>query len=109
MSLNVKRADDFFGVHEIMKDIWLSLQGAGAVIADCTERNPNVFYEIGIAHTLGKPVILITENEDDVPFDVRAIRFIKYSMTPRGMKKFESTLEATLREILSSNSESGWR
>jgi len=41
-------------------------------IADCTGRNPNVFYEIGIAHTLGRNVVMITEA--DVPFDLRHLR-----------------------------------
>ncbi len=101
MSLIISRADDFFTSHEIMKDIWRSLVGTTAVIADCTHRNPNVFYEIGIAHTLGKPLILITQNKDDVPFDLRAIRYIEYKYTRPGMMKFESTLRSTINEILS--------
>jgi hypothetical protein len=44
------------------------------VICDCTGRNPNVFYEIGIAHTLGREVILITQNPEDIPFDLRHLR-----------------------------------
>jgi len=101
MSLDIKRADDFFSSHEIMKDIWRSLLGTTAIIADCTGRNPNVFYEIGIAHTLGKPVILITQNKDDVPFDLKAIRYIEYKYTPPGMKQFENALRSTINKILS--------
>jgi hypothetical protein len=101
MSLVIKRADNFFTTHHIINDIWSSLLGTRAVIADCTDRNPNVFYEIGIAHTIGKPVILITQNEDDVPFDLRPIRYIKYDYTPRGMKQFENTLRSTIEETLS--------
>jgi hypothetical protein len=96
MGISCKRADDFFGASEIIQDIWSAISLCRCVIADCTGRNPNVFYEIGIAHTLGKPVILITQREEDVPFDIRHIRFLKYVYNPRGMKKLESTLESML-------------
>ena len=44
------------------------------LVAELTSRNPNVFYELGIAHALKKPVVLVSATEDDVPFDVRHIR-----------------------------------
>lgn len=97
----IRRGDDFFTSHEIMKDVWKSIVGSRAVIAECTGRNPNVFYEIEIAHAVGRPVILITQDETDVPFDLRAIRYIKYDFTPLGMKEFERTLKATVVEVMS--------
>lgn len=75
--LNPKRADDFFGA-DVIEDIWTAVNTASVVVADVTGRNPNVFYELGIAHTLGKTTVIITQNEDDVPFDIRTRRFIKY-------------------------------
>jgi hypothetical protein len=101
IGLTVARADDFFSAHSVMTDVWSGILFAGAIIADCTGRNPNVFYEIGLAHVLGKPVVLITQSTDDVPFDVRHIRFIQYTFTPRGMADFERTLSETVRSILS--------
>jgi hypothetical protein len=95
--LSCRRADDFFRVGQIMNDIWAAISLADWIIADCTGRNANVFYEMGIAHTLGKRVILITQDEDDVPFDIRHIRFFKYEFTPRGMKKLEEVLVSTLK------------
>ena len=56
LGLTVGRADDFFNVHSVMADVWTAVCRSRAVIADCTTRNPNVFYEIGMAHTVGKPV-----------------------------------------------------
>ena len=94
--LSCRRADDFFRVGQIMHDIWSAVFLSDWIIADCTGRNPNVFYEIGIAHTMGKRVILITQDENDVPFDIRHIRFFKYEFTPRGMKHLENSLTATL-------------
>ena len=85
-----------------MADVWAVVYQSRVVIADCTTRNPNVFYEIGMAHTVGKPVILITQNEDDVPFDLRHIRYITYEYTPPGMVSFEASLTKTIQNIASS-------
>jgi hypothetical protein len=98
--LQVKRADDLFSRDSIMKDIWNAVNRATLCIADCTGRNPNVFYEIGIAHTINKPVILITQNESDVPFDLRHLRYIKYDYTPRGMIAFENQLQTAITNVL---------
>jgi hypothetical protein len=100
LDLSVARGDDFFTTHSVMLDIWSAIYSAKVIIADCTGRNPNVFYEIGLGHVLGKPVILITQNNDDVPFDVRHIRYIQYSYTPRGMQEFEKRLTETIKTIL---------
>lgn len=92
LDLTIKRGDDFFSQNSIMQDIWGAINAADIIIADCTGRNPNVFYELGIAHTLGKRTIMITENEDDIPFDLRHLRYVKYEFTPRGMSNFETDL-----------------
>lgn len=97
--LSVARADDFFTTHEVMNDVWTAIYLSRMVIADCSGRNPNVFYELGIAHTLGKPVVLLTQREDDVPFDIRHRRYIKYEFTPRGMAQLEESLSETLNSI----------
>ena len=100
LELSVGRADDFFTAHSVMADVWTAVYRSRVVIADCTTRNPNVFYEIGMAHTVGKPVILITQHESDVPFDLRHLRYIKYAYTPPGMDAFEESLERTLQDVL---------
>jgi hypothetical protein len=97
LGVSTARADDFFAANSIISDVWNAINHAKVLIADCTTRNVNVFYELGIAHTLGKPVILIAQTKTDIPFDVQHIRTILYDFTPRGMQKFESILEATLR------------
>lgn len=100
LRLSVERADDIFSTRELLTDIWNALVNSFVVIADCTGRNANVFYELGIAHTLGKPVILLTQSEKDVPTDVIRIRYIKYAPTVRGLAKLESNLRRTLRDTL---------
>ena len=74
LGLTVARADEYLTARPIMSDVWAGLCGSGVIVADCTGRNPNVFYEIGVAHAIGKPVVLITENASDVPADLRHIR-----------------------------------
>ena len=96
LDLKTIRADDFFTADSIIDDIWKAINATRLLIADCTGRNPNVFYELGIAHTLGKRVILISQRVEDIPFDVQHLRSIIYDYTPRGMQEFEKRLTATL-------------
>jgi hypothetical protein len=98
LGLTASRVDDFFDVNSVISDIWNAINCAKIIIADCTGRNPNVFYELGIAHTLGKRVILIAQQKEknDIPFDIQHIRALFYEFTPRGMRNFESYLEIWL-------------
>jgi hypothetical protein len=56
-------------------------RSACSVVAELTTKNPNVFYELGLAHALEKPVVLVSSNEGDVPFDLKHIRVIYYDLT----------------------------
>jgi hypothetical protein len=96
LKLRVQRADDIFGAGAIVEDIWRAMFYAKAIVADCTGRNTNVFYEIGMAHALGKRTILISQALADVPFDLRHRRVIEYALTPRGMAEFEETLRSSI-------------
>lgn len=102
--LRCERADDIHGASGIMQSVWESINRARFVIADLTARNSNVFYELGIAHTLGKPVIMITQSMDYVPFDLRHLRCVVYDFKPGRIEKFEATLEKTIRTVMSSSS-----
>ena len=101
LELDCKRADDIFRNTSIIEDIWECINTAKVIIADLTGKNPNVFYEIGMAHTIGKNVVLLTQSIEDVPFDLRHLRHIHYEFTPRGMQTFEQQLKSTLRTVLS--------
>ena len=72
----IARADDFFTTEQVVDEVWTASLKTKLVIADCTGRSPNVFYELGLEHAIGKPTIVITQNHDDVPFDIRAWRYI---------------------------------
>ena len=62
-------------------------------------KNPNVFYEIGIAHTLGKNVIPITQNIDDVPFDLRHHRVLTYLKNNEGLQELKNILKKKIESI----------
>jgi hypothetical protein len=73
------RADaEIFGTGKIMDQIWRGIRAATVLVAELTSKNANVFYELGLAHALEKPVILVSSNQEDVPFDLRHIRVILY-------------------------------
>lgn len=97
--LRCRRADDIWENPAVIQDVVSLIDKSRVVIADCTSRNPNVFYEIGIAHTLGREVILITQNESDVPFDLRHLRYIKYLNNQEGLAKLSEVLQARLEAI----------
>lgn len=73
------RGDEIYAKPQIMDDIWKSIRQCRVVVAELTGRNPNVLYEVGLAHAAGKPIILLTRNEDDVPFDLKALRYRFYN------------------------------
>lgn len=72
------RGDDLFTPTDILEDIWQSINNADFVIADITGRNPNVLYELGIAHALAKPVLILSRNASDIPIDLATRRVIVY-------------------------------
>lgn len=86
------RSDQEWGDHEIMQLIWENINKARFVIADCTGRNPNVFYELGIAHTIGKPVFICTQKRRDIPFDIQHITSVVYSTLPSGIQKLQKAI-----------------
>jgi hypothetical protein len=77
----VRRADDIDleSQQNILSDVVRGIATSDLIVADLTGANPNVFYELGIAHTLRKQTILITQSIDDVPFDLRSYRLLEYS------------------------------
>jgi len=84
----VERADNRHGP-VVTEDIWRGLVESRIILADVTGWNPNVFYEIGIAHTLGKDTILITQPSARLPFDTQGFRHVIYSDNPSGIKLLE--------------------
>ena len=100
------RADDLFRPSTIVNDIWAYTRRARLVLADLTGKNPNVFYELGLAHALAKPAILIAESMDDIPFDLRALRIITYDKNaPKWGEVLRQKVQSAIEEVLKSPAE----
>ena len=98
--LTCRRVDDMTQSTQIMSDLWTLLLSCSVVIADLSDQNPNVFYELGLAHVLGKPVILIVEDVKDVPFDLRHVRTIVYGDSPRSWEQLSKSIVEYVRSEL---------
>lgn len=92
------RGDDIMGPN-ILADIWRAINTCRAFIADVTGANPNVMYELGLAHALKKDVILIAQHETDIPFDLRVYRHVLYTPDRKGIERLIDQLNAYLEEL----------
>jgi hypothetical protein len=101
VKMALQRADNIWERSVIVQDIVSLIDRSRVVICDCTDKNSNVLYEIGIAHTLGREVILITQSGDDIPFDLRHHRYVRYSPTPEGLALLQTEIQARLTTIKS--------
>lgn len=95
----VHRADDVFRPGIILQDIVNSLLDSDLVIAEVTPPNPNVSYELGYAHALEKPTVLLARRGGELPFDISGYRVIFYDDTIGGKSQVETTLDKHLANI----------
>jgi len=100
IGMQCKRGDDIWFNDTIIQDVVDLIDMSKIVICDLTNRNANVFYEAGIAHTLGRDIILITQNSEDVPFDLRHYRHIKYLNNAEGRADLCDTLKQRIGTIV---------
>lgn len=101
LGVQAVRGDDMFTPTDILVDIWKSLNMADFVIADITGRNPNVLYELGIAHTLAKPVLIISKNAGDIPIDLSTRRVILYGQNEESWSEdLELKVTQAISEII---------
>ena len=95
----VQRADDVFRPGIILQDIINGLLDSDLVIAEVTPPNPNVFYELGFAHALDKPTVLLARRGGELPFDISGYRVIFYDDAIGGKPQVETTLDKHLANI----------
>ena len=100
LGVATRRVDDIYGPTKIMDDIFSTIVQSKAVVSDLTGRNPNVLYETGLAHALDRDVVSIVQNDEDVPFDLQHIRFVKYVQNAEGLGKLKTELRRSLQEVL---------
>jgi len=96
--LKVLRADDIYSPGVITEQIRAAIHQSRICIADVSGKNPNVLYEVGIAHTLDKTTILLSQSVEQIPFDLRAFRVVLYDM--KKIKRARENLVSAIQEIL---------
>lgn len=99
-NLEVVKADEIHGPGIIIADIVKSINEAKIIIAEISEPNPNVFYELGFSHAMNKPTILIAEKQTKLPFDVSPFRTLFYQNTIAGRTKVVEGLRKQISSIL---------
>ena len=83
----------------ITKQIITEIYSAKLVVANLTNRNPNVMYELALRHSLGKPVIMIAEKGTPLPSDIVMERTIFYQNDARGVIELRESIAAAEKEI----------
>ena len=98
-NMEFQRADDIWIHDHVIQDVVSLIGKARVVICDLTGRNSNVFYEMGIAHTLGRDVIMVTQSAEHVPFDVGHIRNIRYLSNAEGLAALAAEVTKRLETL----------
>ena len=107
LNFDSKRADNLFRPSPIIKDIWEYINKSKILIADITGSNANVMYELGLAHAIAKPVIIISDTIDSVPFDLRYLRLLLYDMqNPNWSEDLKVRISNSIEEIIASPTDS---
>lgn len=96
------RGDKEPGPGDIITHIIENLVLSELAIADLTGRNPNVFYELGVRHSVNDNTILISESEEDVPFDLRGQRLILYKRDFEGGGRLRTEIAKAVQDIVRS-------
>lgn len=102
--LRCKRADDIWANSTIIQDIVDLIFVSEIIVVDFTGKNPNVMYETGIAHTLGKHVVPITQSIEHVPFDLQSHRVLQYHPNQEGLAKLTNDLAPRLKTLTQGHS-----
>jgi hypothetical protein len=92
-----KRVDNASMTDRIVPEIFINIKKAAFVIADLSEPKPNVYYELGLAQGMGKPVVVTAYKGSPLPFDVADIPTIFWE----GQKQLKDRLREKLTVIAS--------
>ncbi|WP_265593266.1 nucleoside 2-deoxyribosyltransferase [Verrucomicrobium sp. BvORR034] len=95
-----ERVDEQDYHERILDRIYNQISKADFVIADMTGKNPNVFYEVGYAHALGKRVILLTQRAEDIPFDLKHFPHIIYGDNGDSISELKTQLGKKIKSLL---------
>lgn len=98
--MSVSRADDYTSPSHITRDIIEMLCRSACVVADLTGGNANVFYELGVVHAMGDKTIMLAQDLDQLPFDLKSYRVLEYSPDEGGLTRLRADLATSLTSVL---------
>lgn len=97
--MECQRVDGLWEHATVIQDVFSLIWRSSIVVCDFSGRNANVFYECGIAHTLDKQVVPITQHKSDVPFDLQHHRYLQYLNNSEGLSTLQTELAKRLRSL----------
>ncbi len=98
--IKAMRADEKYGPGHILSDIMKEIYTAKFIIAEISPANQNVFFEVGYAHAMRKPIIFIAEKGKELPFDISGFRVLFYENSIRGKSEIQEGLKRNIDAIL---------
>lgn len=100
--LTAIKASDIYQPGSILNQVWKQIRSAEVIIADVSGQNSNVIFELGLCFAIKRSPILITQNADELPFNLRSLRYIEYSDTAKGGKELARKLAQAISGFLDS-------
>jgi hypothetical protein len=76
--LECERGDDVLRINDLTANVWDAMLRAGLIIAEVSDPNPNVYYELGLAHALGKDTLILKQHGVDLPADIQGAHYHEY-------------------------------
>jgi hypothetical protein len=99
--LVARRADDVYRHRTLLESMWIHVQKAVLVLVDLSGNSPNVLYELGMAHAISKPTVVLTPAAETVPIDLKALPLVTYDVRrPKWDALLKERLESELRSVL---------
>lgn len=83
--IRCRRADHMNEPGKLTEQMFREISSSDVCVALLTERNPNVYYELALAQAWNRPVIILIEREEELPFDIRDLRCMAYDLKPRNL------------------------
>jgi len=93
------KANDIYSTTSVIEDIWANINKAALIIAEITSNNSNVLYELGICHTIGKNVMMITQKQEDIPFNFRHMRCYPYKNDIPGSRELIRNIKSVIGHL----------
>lgn len=97
IGFSVARSDEIYSPTSFIQTIWRSIINAKMIVAEMTDMNPNVLYELGLCHAINKPVIMISQSIEHIPADLRHINSIIYNIKK---SNWASTLSSGVQRMM---------